>query len=180
MKFNGARRRVCLATSNKEEAAVKARDLYLSIQSRGWEVTLAELTPKQAALTARGQSGSTVGEFLAEVERVSGLKLKTIRRYSQYLRMVVAQTQGIVCDKSRYDYAKGGISRWREKVDAAIARQPEPNAIDGRLKILETAYARSEGAISQAKTDASALAFKVSAGMGIVTLVITIALKFVN
>ncbi len=42
MKFNGARRRVCLATSNKEEAAVKARDLYISIQSRGWEATLLE------------------------------------------------------------------------------------------------------------------------------------------
>ena len=69
---------------------------------------------------------------------------------------------------------------WREKVDASLARQPEPNAIDGRLKVLETSYARSEGAISQAKTDASALAFKVSAGMGVITLVVTIALKFVH
>ncbi|MBL9170649.1 MAG: site-specific integrase [Verrucomicrobiales bacterium] len=137
MKFDGVRRRVSLATSSKEEAAIKARDLFLSIQARGWEATFAELTPKQAALVARGQSGPTVGEFLTEVERVSGLKPKTLRRYAQYFRMVVAHTQGIPSDKSKYDYAKGGISRWRIKVDNVPLRLLTPSsAEDWKLSYL--------------------------------------------
>ena len=84
--FKGIRRSFDLESANKEEAATKARDIYLSIITKGWFSTLAQLTP-QAMSPIEAKDGSrTVGEFLVEVERASNLKPKTFRRYAQYFR----------------------------------------------------------------------------------------------
>ncbi len=77
MKFGGIRKRVALGTALKEEAALKARDIYLSLVAKGWSATLAELAPKAAVEAVRSEVGPTVGEFIAEVERTSNLKTKT-------------------------------------------------------------------------------------------------------
>src|SRR5689334_3462364 len=44
--FKGIRKSFDLETANKEEAAVKARDIYLSLVAKGWSSTLNELTPQ--------------------------------------------------------------------------------------------------------------------------------------
>src|SRR5205085_148196 len=95
MKFGGIRRRLALGTALKEEAAVKARDIYLSLVANGWSATLAELGPKLGMEGVPSELGSTVGEFLAEVERTSTLKPKTFDRYAQYFRMMAAHIRGI-------------------------------------------------------------------------------------
>jgi hypothetical protein len=110
MECGKIRQRITLGTALKEEAAIKARDIYLSLVAKGWDATLAELAPKVAASIAARDGGSpTVGEFLAEVERTSNLKPKTFRRYAQYFRMLAAQIQGVKSDASRYDYYNGGL-----------------------------------------------------------------------
>lgn len=68
MEFGGIRRRLTLGTALKEEAALKARDIYLSLVAKGWSATLAELAPKSAVEVMRSELGPTVGEFIAEVE----------------------------------------------------------------------------------------------------------------
>src|SRR3954468_14719392 len=104
--FKGLRKSFDLETANKEEAAAKARDIYLSLMAKGWTATLAELTPTMIPVDAT-RSSPTVGEFLAEVQRTSNLKPKTFRRYAQYFRMLAAQIQGIESDASRYNYRTG-------------------------------------------------------------------------
>src|SRR3974390_803198 len=95
MKFGGIRKRLALGTALKEEAALKARDIYLSLVAKGWSATLAELAPKSAVEAGRGEGGPTVGEFIAEVERTANLKTKTFRRYAQYFRMLAAHIQRV-------------------------------------------------------------------------------------
>lgn len=45
MEYGGIRKRLTLGTALKEEAALKARDIYLSLVAKGWSATLAELAP---------------------------------------------------------------------------------------------------------------------------------------
>jgi hypothetical protein len=44
--FKGVRKSFDLETANKEEAAAKARDIYVSLVTKGWAATIAELTPQ--------------------------------------------------------------------------------------------------------------------------------------
>src|SRR5450631_969480 len=45
-QFDGQRREWSLETPNKEAAAAKAREIYLSLVERGWEATIAEYRPE--------------------------------------------------------------------------------------------------------------------------------------
>src|SRR6185295_3326288 len=67
MKFGGIRKRLALGTALKEEAALKARDIYLSLVAKGWSATLAEVAPQKVTPVSVREGNSTVGEFLAEV-----------------------------------------------------------------------------------------------------------------
>lgn len=138
--FKGVRRSFDLDTANKEEASGKARDIYVSLVAKGWSSTLAELTPQTMAPVDANGANPTVGEFLAEVERTSNLKAKTFRRYAQYFRMLAAQIQGVKSDASRYDYCNGGLTRWREKVDAIPLATITPAAVaDWKIAYLKRA-----------------------------------------
>lgn len=140
MKYGGLRRRLTLGTALKEEAALKARDIYLSLVAKGWSTTLAELAPKSAIETLRSEQGPTVGEFLAEVERTSNLKPKTFRRYAQYFRMLAAQIQGLESGRSKYDYRNGGLGTWRAQVEAVPLSAMTPAAVaDWKIAYLKRA-----------------------------------------
>ena len=138
--FKGIRRSFDLESANKDEAATKARDIYVSLVSKGWSSTLAQLTP-QAMPPIEAKDGSqTVGEFLVEVERTSNLKTKTFRRYAQYFRMLAAQIQGVKTDASRYNYHGGGLTRWHERVDAIPLSAITPAAVaDWKIAYLKRA-----------------------------------------
>src|SRR6058998_402547 len=69
--FGGARKSFDLETGNKEEAAAKARDIYLSLIAKGWTATLADLKPKAIQPIESAVGDATIGEFLAEVQRTS-------------------------------------------------------------------------------------------------------------
>lgn len=136
--FRGVRRSFNLGSANKEDAATKARDIYLSLVAKGWSATVAQLVPKSEVV--RNESGATVGEFIAEVERTSNLKMKTFRRYAQYFRMLAAQIQGVKTDRSRYNYHGGGLNRWRERVDAIPLSAITPAAVaDWKIAYLRRA-----------------------------------------
>lgn len=94
-------------------------------------------------------------------------------------RGALKDAQGELVQKDTFDAQIAELQIWRRKVDENIARLPQPEMIEQRLKALEGAYARSEGAIAQAKADASALAIRVSMGTGIGAIVITVMLRLV-
>ena len=99
-----------LGTSNKTEAARKARDLYLALIAHGWS---AVQRPRQIRCDA------TIGEFLRELVALHASKATTIDNYAAALRKIAADIVGI---KKEGSAAGGGNpkrhARWREKVEA--------------------------------------------------------------
>jgi hypothetical protein len=127
--FKGVRKGFDLETANREEAAVKARDIYLSLLAKGWSATINELAPQPLQPVEIGSNSATVGEFLAEVERTSNLKPKTFRYYASCLRQLAAYIQNVKSDASRFDYRKGGAAVWREEVDATPLSSCHPSVL---------------------------------------------------
>jgi len=81
-------------TANKAAAAVKARDIYLSLLAKGWSTTINELAPQTAQPAETSSDSSTIGEFLAEVERTAYVKPKTLRQYAHLLHNVQRSPYG--------------------------------------------------------------------------------------
>ena len=127
--FKGVRKSFDLETANKEEAAVKARDIYLSLLAKGWSATISELNPQATQPTEIGSNSPSVGEFLAEVERTSSLQPRTLRQYAQALRRLAAYIRGVKSDASRYDYRKGGLTAWRTQIDVTPLSAITPAAV---------------------------------------------------
>lgn len=108
-----------LDTANQVAAAVKARDIYLSLISAGWEATLAKFKPGIAPKAEY----CTLGEFLVDVGKRSHLRPITIRRYAVTLRKIVADLGKVEtglrgkAKRAKYDYVNGGHAAWQAKVD---------------------------------------------------------------
>ena len=136
----GIRKSFDLETANKEEAAIKAREIYLSILAKGWSTTIRELGSQSLPPIETITDSATVGEFLAEVERTANLKPKTFRYYRQCLRQLAAYVQGVKSDASRFDYHKGGMTAWRQQVDATSLSAITPAAVaDWKIARLQRA-----------------------------------------
>lgn len=100
-------------------AAIKARDIYLSLVASGWEATLAKYKPDPIAKP----NVCTVGEFLADVKNRSHLKLPTVRRYAVKLRKMVSDVAKLEAGlkrkakRAKYDHVNGGRKDWLAKID---------------------------------------------------------------
>jgi integrase len=112
--------------------AVKARNIYLSLASAGWEATLAKFKPDPF----RRAEVCTVGEFLTDVGRRSHLKPMTVRRYAVKLRKMVADVAKLETGikskarKRKYDYVNGGHVAWLAKVDGQRLDVLTPDSVN--------------------------------------------------
>lgn len=109
-----------LATPNQATAAVKARDIWISLQAVGWDGTLAKFKPNPILKA----EVCTVGEFIAEVGKRSTLKPVTLFGYAQKFRQLVSSVAKIdsklrvKARRRKYDYLTGGRKEWLAKVHA--------------------------------------------------------------
>lgn len=108
----GRRESFTLSGANKAKAAARAKEIYLSLKSAGWDVTLAKFKQKAGA----GTPVATVGEFVEEVRAKASGRPKTIESYCRALRTIVADIFEIDGGKSKYDYRNGGRDSWIAKV----------------------------------------------------------------
>ncbi len=121
-----------LDTANQSVAAVKARDIYLSLVSVDWTATLAKFKPGPAAKT----DICTVGEFLADVQERSHLRPMTVRRYAVKLRKMVSDVAKLEAGvkgrakRAKYDYTSGGRKAWLAKVDGQPLHILTPDAVN--------------------------------------------------
>jgi integrase len=109
----GRRETFSLGSANKESAATRAKQIYLSLQAAGWDATLAKFKPKAGSA---GKTVATIGEFVKEVREKASGRPKTIESYCQAFRTIVADIRGIDGGKSKYDYRTGGRDSWLKKV----------------------------------------------------------------
>ena len=116
------REQFSLATSNKLEAANKARAIHRVLVAQGWDAALEEFKNKDASAASdkHGRSArnddATIGEFLSELRSLHASRAATIDDYATSLRRVAASIAGIPSG------GRGGSAdthrRWRERVDA--------------------------------------------------------------
>lgn len=122
-----------LDTANQAAAAVKARDIYLSLVAAGWPATLDKFKPS-APTKAKY---CTLGEFLADVEKRSHLRPITVRRYAVTLRKIMADLGGVdvgltgKASRAKYDYVNGGHAAWQAKVDGQTLSLLTPDTLSG-------------------------------------------------
>lgn len=124
--FGGHQERFPLKTPNKDAAASKAREIYLSLHTLGWDETRKRFKPWVNKVEQI--DSPTVGQFLEAVEKYSGINPITLKSYTRKFRRLVAGVRAIAGDKSRYD-RRGGSSEWRLKVDKVQLADLKPAAI---------------------------------------------------
>jgi integrase len=112
IQAHGVRKRLSLETSNKLEAAAKARDIYLSIHANGWEATLGKYRPErfEPKLT-----NATLGEFLDRVKQRADLDPGTFNDYARALRMI---TSDLIGQSAQSRGRRAGYHAWLDKVHA--------------------------------------------------------------
>lgn len=115
-----------LGTPNRASAAVKARDIYLSLAASGWQATSAKFKPDMVV----SGDGCTVGEFLEQVNVVSSLKPVTFGIYVRKFRSLCAEASGIEGGAAKHDYVNGGHKTWLAKVHAVRLDKLTPEKVN--------------------------------------------------
>jgi len=137
LQHKGRRETFSLGTPNRAAAAAKAKIIYLSLQSAGWEETLRLFKPK-----SQWSSGAvtTVGQFLAEVEANWSGNKKTVADYGRAFRKIVADIFEIEAGSAKYDYRSGGRDAWVERINRVRLRDVSPDKIQKwKVKFLNRA-----------------------------------------
>jgi integrase len=114
VQHRGRRHKWSLGTSNREVAAAKAKDIFLSLQAHGWDATVQKYRPK----LAEKKPDPTIGGFIAEVKATADIDPKTLEDYCRALRTIVAGAFGLEGGKEKFDYHKGGHKHWLAGINA--------------------------------------------------------------
>ena len=114
VQHRGRRHKWSLETPNREAAAAKAKDIFLSLQAKGWEATIQKYRPKMA----EKKRNVTVGEFIEAVKATTDLEPKSLEDYCRALRTIVAGAFGLEGGKEKFDYHKGGHKHWLAGINA--------------------------------------------------------------
>lgn len=109
MQYAGRRESFPLHTSNRCEAAQRAREIYLDVVRFGWDQTLAKHKPKPVQPVA----SLTVREFIRLVALTGLITAQTLMTYRTKLRTLVAFICNFGCGRARGVHYR----EWRKKVD---------------------------------------------------------------
>jgi len=115
IQHTGRREQFQLGTPNKAVAAAKARDIYLSLQTHGWEKTLDRYKPKPEESKPEK---STVGDLIREVAASTNYRVTTFSVYCAALRRIASDISRVKGSKSRFAPKGAGNKQWRDDVDA--------------------------------------------------------------
>jgi integrase len=120
-----------LGTANQSAAAVKARDIYVSLVSLGWNATLAKFKPDPVEKA----DVASVGAYLADVAKRSHIRPRTLHVYATKFRKLVADIAKVETGlkkkarQAKHDYHHGGRKEWLSKVEAKSLNILTPEAI---------------------------------------------------
>jgi hypothetical protein len=109
LRYRSPRRTLSLSTANREEAAQRARRMYLDLVAGGWELLLKNHRPTQAAVRSpaterdeRAQSVTTFGDYINLVRSKHLIATSTLESYVPRLRRIVSEIKGISPSRKRY------------------------------------------------------------------------------
>ena len=111
-----------LGTGNKDEAARKAREIFLFRELNGWEPTLEKYKPKGEQKV----ESPTVEIFLNEIRDKTTLKPDTLYSYKKKFRRLIAEACGLKHEETRV--GKGNLAL-RKKVNKVMLSELTPAKI---------------------------------------------------
>lgn len=115
-----------LGSQNKKTAAAKAAEIYSFIQANGWESAVNRYKPKVSTETIAVPV--TIGTVIDAATKVSSARRQTLDGYAKAFRLIVSEVRGISSD-GKFDAYKGGMKKWRAKVDAVAMETITPAEI---------------------------------------------------
>jgi integrase len=126
LQHAGRREVFPLGTANREGAAQKAREIYLHLQSHGWEQALLKFKPKSRWSSS---AVTTLGEFFERVRGVWSGHPRTVEDYIRSFRKIVSDIFQIDGGNSKFDYRSGGRESWVQRVDRTRLRDITPDKV---------------------------------------------------
>lgn len=132
--FGGVQRWWPLKTANREQAAMKARDIWLSLQTHGFVASEAKFKPW--TVEPADKLNVTIGDFIGAVKAVAVVRPTTFTTYERKLRFLVSQIAKVRGTRKRHDYVHGGAAKWREQVN----KFPLADLTPDKVKQWRTAY----------------------------------------
>ena len=118
IRFGGVQHWWPLKTTNREQGAAKAREIWLSQIRDGFDASEAKFKPWTVAPVEEKGAGLTVGDFISKVKAVADVRPTTFTTYERKFRFLVSQIAKVRGTRKRHDYVHGGAAKWREKVDS--------------------------------------------------------------
>jgi integrase len=128
IRFGGTQYRWPLKTANRDQAAAKARDIYLSLMAHGYDATATKFKPWEIEVKD-GAGCVTVGDFIEAVRAIAPVRPTTFTTYERKLRFLVSQLKAVQGSKKRFDYVNKGFKEWRKKVDAVPLEELTPEEV---------------------------------------------------
>jgi hypothetical protein len=122
----GRRETLPLGTPNRAAAAAKARQIYITLKSNGWESTLRRFKAKPEI---SHETATTVGEFLEQVISTAGGRPKTVQGYCRAFRTIIADIFKVDGGLSKFDYRAGGREKWIARIHAIKLKDVTPDKI---------------------------------------------------
>lgn len=130
LQMTGKRMTLGLRTANKEEAAQRARKMYLDLVAGGWDLMLANHRPKATEVTSPTPKQSlTFGEYVDLVRSKNLLSSKSIDGYAMRLRTIVSDVMGIRSTNKKYAAETSARQAWLDKVDAVPVASVTPDMV---------------------------------------------------
>lgn len=138
-------KRLSLETPNQEAAADKAREMFVFLTANGWPEFLARYRgPDRSSRDhSRGhepvpgiKTNVSIGDFLDAVRMESDLSEGAFKDYAVCFRFIISEIRSLEKTKSRYDYRKGGRSKWT----AAIDETPLSTITPDKVRAWKRAY----------------------------------------
>lgn len=152
IKHIGRREWFNTESPNRAAAAVRARDIYLSLLAAGWDTTLAKFKPDSDAAP---RLNLTVGDYLRAVKDTAYLRSRTFLNYQNCFRTLVSEVFGVKGDESKYDYRQGGNRRWTERIDRIRLERVTPARVTEWQQRRVKKAGHSPAAIASAKRTAN-------------------------
>jgi len=125
--FGGRQDRWPLRTANSEQAALKARDIYVSLNKVGFEATRARFKPWEVEPVEEAHS-PTVGQYIEAAQAVAQCRPVTLTHYARKFRFLVANMLALKSGRSKFDPVNG-FKKHRAKVDSVPLDRITPEAV---------------------------------------------------
>jgi integrase len=116
-----------LATANREEAAQRARRMYLDLVAGGWERLLEKHRPKPPE--SGKKEDLTLGQYIALIRSRNLIPDRTLDSYLPRLRQIVAQIKGFKLGRKRFGAKGTGARQWRDKIDSVRLQSITPDDV---------------------------------------------------